>query len=163
MKFKVLYLLVFILLIACKKWDTETQVEKEELVSQKDTLNLSDTDEDGCLISAGYMWSQLNKECIKVYESAITLYPQTNQNNEDETLNAYIVFSKDGGNEAEVYLPNFEKSIIFIRPMEGQPWKYDDWQLIPWKGFVLKKGDTIVFSGDGEIGPKITGSDKIED
>ncbi|WP_276974672.1 hypothetical protein [Flavobacterium filum] len=128
-----------------------------------DTIENADKDKDGCLASAGYVWSTLNKECIKLYESTITLYPQSNLNNEDETKNAYLIFGENGGNEAELYLPSQEKSIILVRQTEGQPWVFNEWQLIPWKGFQLKKGDEILFSGDGEIGPKVTGSDKIEE
>jgi hypothetical protein len=159
-----LLLVVFILsLVSCKKFDQDAEPELIKKQALLDTIASADKDENGCLDGAGYFWSTLNKECIKIYESAITLYPQDNQNNEDETKNAYIVFGEDGGNEAEIFLPNQVKSIILIRPEEGQPWKFDDWQLIPWKGFVLKKGEEILFAGDGGVGPKITGSDKNED
>lgn len=159
-----LLLMVFVLsLVSCKKFDKEPEPELTVKQTLLDTIQASDRDEHGCLAVAGYFWSSLNKECIKIYDSAITLYPQANQNNEDETKNAYIVFGENGGNEAEVFLPNQEKSLILIRQAEGEPWKFDSWQLIPWKGFVLKKGEEILFSGDGGIGPKVTGSDKIED
>lgn len=150
-------------LVSCKKFDQDVEPELIKKQALLDTIASADKDENGCLDGAGYFWSTLNKECIKIYESAITLYPQDNQNNEDETKNAYIVFGVDGGNEAEIFLPNQVKSIILIRPEEGQPWKFDDWQLIPWKGFILKKGEEILFAGDGGVGPKITGSDKNED
>ncbi len=150
-------------IVSCKKIDREPEPEVTVKQTLLDTIQASDKDEHGCLAVAGYFWSSLNKECIKIYESAITLYPQTDQNNEDETKNAYIVFGENGGNEAEVFLPNQEKSLILIRSEEGYPWLFDRWQLIPRDGFVLKKDDKILFSGDGGIGPKVTGSDKIED
>ncbi|WP_396149756.1 hypothetical protein [Flavobacterium sp.] len=159
-----LLLVAFVIcLISCKKIDQEADPEFSQKQTLMDTITSADKDENGCLDGAGYFWSALNKECIKIYESAITLYPQENQNNEDETKNAYIVFAENGGNEVEVFLPNQVKSIILIRPAEGQPWQFDEWQLVPWKGFMLKKGEEILFSGDGSIGPKVTGSDKIED
>ena len=160
------YLFVFLLFLifaSCKKIDQEVKPELVQKQTLLDTITSIDKDENGCLDTAGYFWSSLNKECIKIYESSITLYPHENQNNEDETKNAYIVFGENGGNEAEIFLPNQVKSLILIRPSEGQPWKFDEWQLIPWKGFILKKGDVILFAGDGGVGPKITGSDKYED
>jgi hypothetical protein len=162
MKNSLLLLFVVFNLVSCKKFDQEIEPELVKKQTFIDTVENSDKDENGCLTSAGYVWSQLNKECVKIYQSAIILYPYANQTNEDETLNAYVVFSKEGGNEAEIFFPNTEKSHLFIRETEGQPWKYQDWQLIPWKGFILKKGEEIKFSGDGEFGPKVTGSDKIE-
>ncbi len=150
-------------IVSCKKFDREPEPEVTVKQTLLDTIQASDKDEHGCLAVAGYFWSSLNKECIKIYESAITLYPQADQNNEDETKNAYIVFGENSANEAEVFLPNQEKSLILIRSEEGQPWLFDSWQLIPWKGFVLKKDGEILFSGDGGIGPKVTGSDKMED
>ena len=163
MKNSLLVGLVVLSLISCKKIEQESKPDLIEKQTLLDTILSSDMDDDGCLAAAGYVWSTLNKECIKIYESAITLYPQSNQNNEDETKNAYIVFGEDGGNEAEIFLPNQEKTLLLIRPEEGQPWQFDDWQLIPWKGYILKKGEQVLFSGDGGVGPKVTGSDKIED
>lgn len=163
MKNSLLFVVLVLSLVSCKKFDQDVEPELIKKQAFLDTIASADKDEDGCLASAGYVWSSLNKECIKIYESAITLYPQTNQNNEDETKNAYIIFGENGGNEAEIFLPNQVKPLILIRPEEGQPWKFDDWQLIPWKGFILKKGEDILFAGDGGVGPKITGSDKNED
>ena len=163
MKNSLLLAVLVLSLVSCKKFDQDVEPELIKKQALLDTITSVDKDENGCLDGAGYFWSSLNKECIKIYESAITLYPQTNQNNEDETKNAYIVFGENSGNEAEIFLPNQEKSLILIRPEEGQPWKFDEWQLIPWKGFILKNGEEILFSGDGGVGPKITGSDKNED
>lgn len=163
MKNCLLLIVLVVSLVSCKKFDQDVEPELLKKQTLLDTITSIDKDENGCLDGAGYFWSTLNKECIKIYESAIALYPQDNQNNEDETKNAYIVFGENGGNEAEIFLPNQEKSLILIRPAEGQPWKFDDWQLIPWKGFILKKGEDILFAGDGGVGPKITGSDKNED
>lgn len=150
--------------VSCKKLDFGQEEEKLKVKQTlMDTIDDVDKDKNGCLVSAGYVWSTLNKECIKLYESTITLYPQSNLNNEDETKNAYLIFAENGGNEAELFIPSQVKSIILVRPSEGQPWVFNEWQLIPWKGFQLKKDGEILFSGDGEIGPKVTGSDKMEE
>ena len=69
-----------------------------------------------------------------------------------------MLFSEDAS-QAEVFLPNASTSIVLTRTAEGKPWIFEDWQLVPWKGYVLKKGDQNMFSGDGQIGKKVTGSD----
>jgi len=163
MKNRILFLCVLLVFISCKEFEQETEPELVKKQTFIDTVANADKDAHGCLTAAGYVWSQLNKECIRIYDSAIILYPYANQNNEKETINVYLVFNKNGGNEAEVFFPNTEKATIFVRAADGQPWKFEDWQLVPWKGFILKKGDEVKFAGDGEFGPKITGSDKIGD
>jgi hypothetical protein len=34
--------------------------------------------------------------------------------------------------------------------------------LVPWKGYVLKKGELNLYSGDGEVGNKFSGSSDSE-
>lgn len=157
-----LFLFFLISLVSCKNFEEKIEPELVKKQTIVDTVDNADKDANGCLTAAGYVWSQLNKECIKIYVSSIILYPYGNQDNENETRNTYIVFDKNGGNAVEVFFPNSEKSVIFTRVEEGQPWKFEEWQLVPWKGFILKQGDEVKFAGDGEFGPKVTGSDKIE-
>jgi hypothetical protein len=138
--------------------DEETQVITNTIT--KDTLVVNDKDEHGCLASAGFVWSKVNNECIKGF-TGFQLNPINNSNNEDETLSAYLLFNEDAS-KAEVFLPNDTTSIVLSRSAEGKPWVYKDWQLIAWKGYVLKKGGENKFSGDAEIGKKVLGSDKEE-
>lgn len=163
MKKRFLFILLLISFSSCKDLVQETESELIKKQTVADTVANADKDANGCLTAAGYVWSQLNKECIKIYESSIILYPYSNQNNEKETINVYLVFDKDGGNAAEVFFPNTEKSSIFIREAEGEPWKFENWQLVPKNGYILKQDEEVKFAGDGEFGPKITGSDKIGD
>ncbi|MFN3968851.1 hypothetical protein [Flavobacterium sp.] len=157
-----LLLIASILLFSCKLNDqNETESDEENVPSAvKDSTIVNDKDEHGCLATAGYIWSKMNKECVKGY-TGIQLNPVDKPENEDETLSAFVLFSEDQ-NQAEVFLPNEANSIILIRLAEGKPWVFEDWQLVPWKGYVLKKGTDIKFSGDGQMGKKITGSDTQE-
>ena len=95
-------------------------------------------DENGCLASAGYTWSKLNKECVRAF-TGIQLNPTNNEATEDVTLCTYVLFNETG-DKAEVFLPD-EKSFILTRASEGRPWVFNEFQLIPWKGYVLKKAD----------------------
>lgn len=159
MKKRSLLLIASIILFSCKLTDQKnTDSEDENLpLAAKDSSVVNDKDEHGCLATAGYIWSKMNKECVKGY-TGIQLNPADKPENEDETLSAYVLFSEDL-NQAEVFLPNETNSVVLTRLAEGKPWVFEDWQLVPWKGYVLKKGTEIKFSGDGEMGKKITGSD----
>jgi len=157
---KIITLFVLVLAVySCKLTDQkeeETEAGKPNATA-KDSTVVNDKDENGCLASAGYIWSKVNKECVKGF-SGIQLNPMDKPDNEDETLSAYVLFSEDA-KQAEVFLPNDTTSIVLSRSAEGKPWIFKDWQLLPWKGYVLKKGTESKFAGDGEIGKKVTETD----
>lgn len=153
-----LYIGLLVFLQSCQfilQDNTETAPPQKNPKSNEEIVK--DEDENGCLASAGYIWSKMNKECVKIY-SGIQLNPASNPTNEDETKSAFILFSENG-NQAEIFFPDNTETIIVSRQSEGKPWIKDDWQLIPWKGYVLKKGTEIKFTGDAELGKKISGSD----
>lgn len=149
------------LFVSCKQASGDKPlVDAAEEKPKDSTMVGVDKDENGCLASAGYTWSKLNKECVRAF-TGIQLSPFDNAGSEDATLSAYVLFDETG-DKAEVFMPD-EKSIILTRKTEAYPWVFQDYQLIPWKGYVFKKGDKILFSGDGEIGNKVTGSDNPQE
>lgn len=158
-----IFLLLLIILFSCKEIgkDNEDKVEPKKLDLLIEKIEESDKDIHGCLASAGYTWSKLSNDCINLFDVTIHLTPKNNLKNENEILNAYLIF--DDSNKAEIYLPNDIESKIFVREALGKPWIFEDWKLISSNGFILKKGEEILFVGDGERGAKITGSDKNED
>lgn len=67
------------------------------------------SDKYGCIPSAGMTYSQLQGECIQVFNQGLRLNPiQVNEN--EAVISAFILFSKNG-KRAEVFLPN-NKSVI---------------------------------------------------
>ena len=65
------------------------------------------SDKYGCIPSAGMTYSQLQGECIQVFNQGLRLNPiQVNE----AIISAFILFSKNG-KRAEVFLPN-NKSVI---------------------------------------------------
>ena len=155
-----LIVLVFSLFISCKLKDDTTDVVANKKVQPKDsTIVGADQDENGCLASAGYTWSKLNKECIRAF-TGIQLNPAANVTTEDVTLCAYVLFNKNA-DKAEVFLPD-EKSFILTRSTAGEPWIYKEYQLITKNGYILSKDGVKIYSGDGEIGNKVSGSDNPE-
>ncbi len=152
---KITTLLIIVLIVSsCKLIDQNEDTEENPKVAAalKDSTIVNDKDENGCLASAGYVWSKVNKECVKGF-SGIQLNPTGKQDNQDETLSAYVLFNEDAS-QAEIFLPKDTTSIVLSRAAEGKPWILNDWQLVPWKGYVLKKGAVTMFAGDGEIGKK---------
>ena len=158
MKKITLVTLLFIAFVSCKKMETDdanTSVKAKKAVKDS-TIVGADKDKNGCLASAGYTWSKLNNECVRIF-TGIQLNPVKDANTDDETLCAYVLFNEKA-DKAEVFLPD-EKSFILTQSAKGKPWIYNDYQLIPKNGFVLTKSGVILFSGDGEIGNKVSGSD----
>ncbi|PBI88562.1 hypothetical protein BSF41_26900 [Flavobacterium sp. ACN2] len=119
---------------------TTTATPKE---SQKEGVVGGDSDSHGCKASAGYTWSTLKKECIRVFENSTKL----NHAEDGKTYStvSYVIFD---GNKAELFLDTQKESIILERKSEGDSWVNGDWQLIPWKGYVLKKGEKILYTGE---------------
>jgi hypothetical protein len=142
---------------SCKLNDT---TDEEVSAPVKDsTIVGADKDENGCLASAGYTWSKLNKECVKAF-TGVQLNPIADAATEDETLCAYVLFNEEG-DKAEIFLPD-DKSFIVSKSGSEKVWSFEDYQLIGQNGYQLKKAGQLVFSGDGEIGNKVSGSDNTD-
>lgn len=157
MKKITLLFVAFIVFSSCNFFkSTEEEAPK---TSKKDLVLGGDKDENGCLASAGYTWSKLNKECVRAF-SGIQLMPI--EKTDDATLCAYLLFD-ESGNKSELFLPNVEGSIILERSEKNKPWINGDWQLIPLNGYQLKKAGKLVYSGDGEIGSNVTGTNDTEE
>lgn len=140
--------------ISCKLNDATDEEVKAPV--KDSTIVGADKDDDGCLASAGYTWSKLNKECVKAF-TGIQLNPASDAATEDETLCAYVLFNEEG-DQAEIFLPD-DKSFIVTKGNSDKIWVFKDYQLIAQNGYQLKKAGQVVFSGDGEIGSKVSGSD----
>ena len=155
--------LILLCLVSCKWNDKEEDKKPDNATNAKDVVIGGDKDKDGCLASAGYTWSKLNKECVRVF-SGLQLLPidKTNSEEDDAVFAAYVLFDESADN-AELFLPNEDESVLVKRESEGKPWTNGDWELIPHKGYVLKKAGKIFYAGDGQIGNKVSGSDDSED
>lgn len=154
------YISILVVLCALSSCKLNDQKEDDKVANQgnKEGAVVADKDENGCLASAGYIWSKVNKECVKVF-TGMQLNPTSNLENEDETLSAYILFNEDG-NQAELFLPKETSSLVLTQESKGKPWVFEDWQLIKESaGYSLKKADKPMFSGDGQIGKKVMESD----
>lgn len=100
-------------LYSCKNSAMKSQQSEE----QKEEMLGGDTDEHGCKASAGYTWSEVRKDCIRVFEVGVKLNDSRDAN---ATSAAYLVFSVDSL-DAELFVPQQEESILLHRT--GQAWK----------------------------------------
>ena len=157
MKKVVVIIAIIFISVSCRSTDEKSDIEILKKTESKEVMKAIDKDENGCLASAGYIWSKINKGCIKLF-TGVQLNPVDKPQNADETVSAYLMFSENG-NQAELFLPNAPKTFILTRISDGQPWTYQDWQLIAFNGFVLKKDGITLFVGDDFIGKKVLESD----
>lgn len=82
----------------------------------------SDSDEHGCKPSAGYTWSVVKNNCVRLFESGIKMEPQDPKL--DQTTVAYLIFSDDKI-RVEIFLPTQKKPVIIRKSSgEGQPAKW---------------------------------------
>lgn len=107
------------LLSACgqKKAQQEPQSENEsaEMVG-------NDKDEHGCIASAGYTWSEVQQNCIRLFESGTRLEAT------DGKSSAYLVFSPDSL-KAELFFSTGAPSEVLDRrslPAGGYAWNVED-------------------------------------
>lgn len=105
----------------------------------------SDKDEHGCRASAGYTFSVIKNECIRVFEQKIKL----DEVNPGESSSIAAVIFSDDETKAEVFIPGEKAGIVLLR--EGQDgdykWKKGKFSVAQkGTGFVLKKRRKIIFS-----------------
>ena len=58
----------------------------------------NDRDVHGCIVSAGYQYSELKKECVRPFEISLQLY------NDSHTYISSVIFSEDS-TKAEIFSP----------------------------------------------------------
>jgi hypothetical protein len=165
---KTLFLaLVYVFCLSCQdkeKKDAEVGIQEDsinQLFDEPDTE--VDKDQNGCLNTAGYTWSSVKNECVKVFSIGLRLDPISNPKNEDAQKALYMIFSDDA-QKVEIYLPFEQKPMILDRIKDTNRWIFNENQLVLEEDLYSFSAQGIVsFSGLGQIGPRVTGSDKIED
>jgi hypothetical protein len=117
---------------------------------EKPQMTGNDRDEHNCIGSAGYQWSEVKKECIRLFEKGIRLEPKAAHLN--QTTSAFAVFKSDTDEaQAEIFIPNEKKSILLAQDKKvgAGLWKNNVYQLLQIKGMYLledAKG-TVLYQG----------------
>ena len=82
-----------------------------------------DKDSHGSIASAGYVWSEVQQDCIRLFEKGIRIEPVKGNNG-----SAFIVFSPDSA-RVELFFPNGQSNEILDRrnlPSGGHVWNVED-------------------------------------
>lgn len=104
-----------------------------------------DKDVHGCKGSAGYTYSQVKKDCVRVFEQKIKL-TEVKPKGSSTSMTA-IIFSKDM-KKAEVFLPEENTgSLILTKFGKGKVWKNGKYILVSYKktGYQLKKDNVVIY------------------
>ncbi|MBL1220459.1 hypothetical protein JET18_06395 [Chryseobacterium sp. L7] len=109
-----------------------------------------DKDVHGCRASAGYTYSQIKNDCVKVFAQKIKLKEVSTD--KSSTSMTAVIFSKDM-KRAEIFIPDGNaKSIILTREGKSKMWKSgsyikETYVLVPYKksGYQIKKDDVVIY------------------
>ncbi|ASE61791.1 hypothetical protein EGY07_06590 [Chryseobacterium indologenes] len=108
-----------------------------------------DRDVHGCKGSAGYTYSQIRNNCVRVFEQKIKL-KEVSPDKSSSSMTA-VIFSKDM-KRAEVFIPDgMAKSIILDKEGKAKIWKSgshikETYVLVPYKkSYQIKKDDVVIY------------------
>jgi hypothetical protein len=112
MKYLIMFL-SFILLVSCVHKNESTALGE----NQSPRIVGNDRDPHGCIPSAGYTWSEVRKDCIRVFNDGVRVKDAKC----DKTLSTYAVFSPDLSH-AEIFAPYSDDHIILTRQGKSGTW-----------------------------------------
>jgi hypothetical protein len=118
---------------------------REAKVDKKVVLG-TDKDKNGCVLSAGYRWSVIDKECIRPFEEGYRLNPVNMAQSESDSISAFVIF-EEKGNRAELYLPGSKEAMMLTKDNTKGPYKNAHWSLHSQHGYLLKKDGTTQYIG----------------
>jgi hypothetical protein len=146
-----LIVIICVFFVACNTSKKTNTKEAEKIIEP--TIVGADKDEHGCKGSAGYQWSELKNECIRIFEAGIRLNPVSKD--VDQTTSAFIVFkSKEIDIQVELFLPSEKKSIILDKNGKSviYQWKNDTYILTEMENNykLLDKNGKLLYEGNAE-------------
>jgi len=101
-----------------------------------------DVDKHGCKPSAGYTFSSLKNDCVRLFEQEIQL--KAVDSTQSYATFAAVIFSIDK-RKAEIFVPNAESSLILIRKGRKLKWKGKNYELSQAKDYILKKANKVIY------------------
>ena len=112
----------------------------------------ADRDAHNCIASAGYTYSAVRGECIRLWEAGTALMPVVQI--EEPVLAAYVV-QDESGKEAEVFIPGFEQGLVMTRDDNADipTWTVDGgWTLTydPDQGWKLAQDGELVYASKAQ-------------
>lgn len=117
------------MLMACNTHTTTQQDDslKVEPAQTPPPMVGNDADPHGCKASAGYRWSVLRNECIRIFEAGVRLDPVAKDL--EQSLSAFVVVKTDSSDqEIELFVP-YEEQTIIVKKESADKWKNDKYLL----------------------------------
>lgn len=152
---------LFFFLASCEQILKDPKKEEAVEKTNKKVVLGADKDAHGCVTSAGYRWSSIKKQCVRIFEEGYRLNTVAELKSEGIAKSAFVIF-EENGNLAELYLPNQISAIMLEREKEGSPYHNATWSLQLSDGYLLLKNGEPQYAGAVIEEKKITGSDKHE-
>lgn len=111
-----------------------------------------DRDAHGCMASAGYLYSALRKECIRIFEKGIALDPVPLPKGSEAVISASLVFAGDdhtvAKNESvEIIVPKEATSVVLTRAKKSSEYTKEGspFTVTYGKKWEIKKGGKTIY------------------
>lgn len=124
-----------------------------------------DEESNGCAYSAGYKWSNIQEDCIRIFEKGFRLNPigvtgeEVEENEmEDNDVSCFVIFSTDK-KKAEIFLPNHKKGIVLDQSKDKRVYTNSGWELSQEKMELKNKGE-VTFTAAKTIELKVINTDQ---
>ena len=141
-----IFFLAISIFTACQNKNSSNTTAKTTTETPTPPIVGNDSDEHGCKPSAGYQWSQIRNECIRIFEVGIILDAKAKGLN--NTLVSYVVFKADGDNtQVELFIPDEAKSVVLTKQTGEKTsiWKNYTYSLTEEKGlYSLKNKEKVL-------------------
>ena len=161
MKKTVLLLAMGTLLFSCDFMFKDRKDSNKEVKTDTKVVVGTDKDAHGCVASAGYRWSQLRNQCIRVFEEGYRLNTIEQLEGENISNSAFVVFEEEGGSRAELFLPDGSKPVMLNKEKDGV-YKNSVWSLHAKNGYQLRKKGQTVYAGAIINEAQVIGDDNAE-
>lgn len=152
---------ITLVLFSCEGIFKERKNDDAVSGTDKNVVLGTDKDAHGCVASAGYKWSKLKEECVRVFEEGYRLNSIEELKGESMTKSAFVLF-EENGDRAELFLPDEPDAVMLTREKEGSPYKGGKWSLELQKKYSLKKNGQLLYAGAEIEEGQITGDDRAE-
>jgi hypothetical protein len=119
----------------------EVSTENSDTNSIAHAIVGGDEDKHGCKASAGYTWSELRQECIRVFESADIKLSQVDTTSGSTSILG-IVFDKEKS-KAEIFMPGTDN--LILAKSANQTWSNSIYELKESKGYTFKENGKLIF------------------
>ncbi len=115
---------------------------KTEKIAPETKVVGADADVHGCKGSAGYTWSELKQNCIRIFEDGVKMTAA--DSTLDQTIAAFAVFNTDSS-KVELFIPSVAKGIILSKTEVG---KWADSHYVftsKYQQFEIQNGKTLLY------------------